>query len=123
MHEQRSNLVLIGVNERRISAQPDPSQGRRAGWLAAFLSGDLQASAEGTRYLLAVLDDLESGIDRTETFGGNAINLILRRTGAQLQHTIFDDQPNEGYTLAEIRDALEDWSTAIQRYRQTRRLD
>ena len=116
----RSQLIYIDYNKFGLAAFPQPGAGKHGTWLASFLTDDLQYSIKYSQYILEFLYDLESGAQKTDVFGGNSIDLVLKVGGAELEHLIFDDQPNEHYTLAEIRAAVEDWLEAIQQHKNSR---
>ena len=120
MKHNRSHLIYTGYDKVGLFALPCHSEDKHSGWLANFLMGDLFNSVEYMQHLLSTLRMVENGEEADEVFGGNGMQLTLTRNGAELEHLIFDDQPNEHYTLAEIRAAVEDWLEAIRQHKNSR---
>ena len=115
-----SRIVDVKYDRSRVIALSQPEAGRRGEWLGNFMMGDLQRNAGYVVQLIETIDNLENGIETDEIFGGNGMQLTLTRNGAELEHLIFDDQPNEHYTLAEIRAAVEDWLEVIRQHKNSR---
>jgi hypothetical protein len=82
--------------------------------LAQYLASDVQESSEVTMLLLELLDQIESGELESWEGTGNAFTLTLAPEGATIQPEFgTDDEPRQ-VSLADLRDALEDWLSLIE---------
>ncbi len=104
-----------GYFEGRAAAAGD----RRAALLASFLQSDVQGDLDHARALLveiaAVLRGEASGPPRV----GNAFAVDIAADGAVIRNAVLEGAAPERFTLTELRRALETWSAAIERARNT----
>ena len=82
--------------------------------LAQYLASDVQESSEVTLLLLELLDQIDSGELESWDGTGNAFTLTLAPEGATIQPEFGTDTEPRHVSLADLRDALEDWLSLIE---------
>jgi hypothetical protein len=82
--------------------------------LAGFLEGDIQGSGKHGREILRAIDRIEAGkLDRWETTG-NAYTLTLTPEGASLVSELDDEAKPYSIPLAQIKEAVADWTAFVE---------
>jgi hypothetical protein len=112
---------LVGANWCRtgfLEGHARRGTGRRGEILASFLQSDVQGDLAAAWALLDEIAAAERG-DKPQPSGvGNAFSITIAPDGAAIRNAVVEDAMPERYGLAELRAALEDWITAIERARR-----
>jgi hypothetical protein len=98
-----------------LEAWARPGSGRHGEILASFLQSDVQGDLETARMLLAETAAAERGETPQPGGAGNAFSIAISPEGAVIRNVVVEGAVPEGYSLAELRAALETWIAAIER--------
>ena len=97
-----------------------PGSGRHGEIVASFLQSDVQGDLESARMLLAEVVAAERGETPQPGGAGNAFSVTITPDGAMIRNAVLEGAVPEGYSLAELRAALEAWIAAIENVRHLR---
>ena len=112
----KSHLISVGRHSAGfLEARPGPGTGRHGEILASFLQSDIQADLSTARAFLAEVSAAELG-ETPHTGGvGNAFSVTIGPKGAVIRNAVLEGATSEGYSLGELRAALETWIDWIER--------
>ena len=100
----------------RDTAGDPRARGRGRGKvMAGFLESDLQDSPESAEEILRALRDVEAGREDSWDRTGNTYTLTLSLQGASLQNEMDEDAEPCAFSLAEVREAVEEWVSFLER--------
>jgi hypothetical protein len=102
-----------------LEGRARPGSGRHGEVLAGFLQSDVQGDLETARILLAETIAAERGETPQPGGVGNAFSITISPEGAVIRNAVVEGAAPEGYSLAELRAALETWIAALERARRS----